>query len=71
MLSIYNKALMKELNAPLLEQMEKLEKEGLGRTRIEKAENGQKALVLTQDNREYYLTSRYNPEYEAKKLVDS
>ena len=71
MLSIYNKALIKELNAPLLERLEKLEKEGLGRTRIEEAENGQKALVLTRDNRQYYLTSRYDPEYEAKKLVDS
>lgn len=71
MLSIYNKALIKELNVPLLGQLEKLEKEGLSRTRIEEARNGQKILVLTQDDREYYLTSRYDPEYEAKKLVDS
>ena len=40
MLSIYNKALVKELNAPLLEQLEELEKEGLRRTRVEEAKNG-------------------------------
>ena len=71
MLSIYNKALVKELNAPLLEQLEELEEEGLRRTRVEEAKNGQKVLVLTENEREYSLTSHYDPEYEAKKLVDS
>ncbi len=71
MLSIYNKALIRELNPTLLEELEDLEKKGFERTRMEKARNGQTILVLTEGNREYYLTSRYDPEYEAARLVDS
>lgn len=37
----------------------------------EETRNGQKTLVITKDNKKKYLHSRYNPQREAKTIVDS
>lgn len=71
MISIYNKAIIKELNPSLLEQLEKLKEEDLKEVQIVSAKKEEDTLTYRMQGRKIYLHSRYQPSYEAEKLIDS
>lgn len=71
MISIYNKAIIKELNLRLLEQLEELESKERQGIQIVEAQNGEPTLTVQVEGKTRYLHSRYNPTYEAEKLFDS
>ncbi|RRD93856.1 DUF115 domain-containing protein [Clostridiales bacterium COT073_COT-073] len=71
MISIYNKAILKELNPALLEKLEELETEGLKKARVLPSKSGEKTLAYEENGKTYFLHSRYQPSYEAEKAADS
>lgn len=71
MISVYNKAILKELNPFLLGELEKIENSQEQNIKVLEAKNGEKTIVYQENNKEYYLHSRYNPSYEAKMMLDS
>lgn len=71
MISIYNKAIVKELNPRLLEELEELETENNSQIQIVKAYNGEPTIKMDFDGKYRYLHSRFDPSHEAKKLLDS
>lgn len=70
MISVYNKAIVKELNPSLLEKLEALEKEGLRKVKVLPSQSGENTLTYTEKERTFFLHSRYQPSYEAEKAMD-
>lgn len=71
MISIYNKAIVKELNPKLLEQLEELEAKENKKVQIVAAKNGEPTLKVEVNGNKRFLHSRYNPSHEAEQLLNS
>lgn len=77
MISVYNKAIVKELNPSLFELVEKFEElvklkpSELSSIEIVPAKNQEKTILYKNGDKKVFLHSRYNPRYEAEKMIES